>query len=112
MPPNGTGKAYASFGEKKKMPGAKSGDYIAFRIADERGELMPVVAHLVEPDEHSAFPWAIWYHEGAPRGEPRKVPGNYADLAINAAIAETMIDLNEAGQALPSEFVERLPIVQ
>jgi hypothetical protein len=86
-------------------------DYIAFRIADdEGGRPLTVVAHL-EPGERSAFPWARWYHEQAPHGELRKVPGTYMSLGLSEPIARTMIDSIKAGRVLPSDFVSQLQIV-
>jgi hypothetical protein len=93
------------------MSGAESGNYIAFRIADdEGGQLMAVVARL-EPGERSAFPWARWYHEEVPCGELRKVPGTYTRLGISEPIARRMIDLIRAGRSLPPDFVSKLQTV-
>ena len=47
--------------------------YIAFRIA-ENGRLVAVVA-VLEPDDGSRFPWALWYHELAAAGEFKKARG-------------------------------------
>ena len=84
--------------------------YIAFRIA-EAGDLLPVVAALEPGEDNARFPWAKWYHELAPDGEFKKVPGDYASLRIDESVAKTMIDMIKAGGALPPEFVSELRIV-
>jgi hypothetical protein len=96
------------------MPGAKSGaeypDYIAFR-ATYGDRLLTIVAAL-EPDDGSRFPWAMWYHELAPSGDFKKVPGSYIRLGIDRAVAKPAIDLIKLGRSLPREFVAQLPIVE
>jgi hypothetical protein len=100
---------------RKKMPGVQSGrdypEYIAFRTAYDGGHLVTVVAAL-EPDDGSLFPWAMRYHAQAPRGEFRKVPGNYIRLRIDTAVAKSMIDIIKLGRSLPTEFVAKLPIIE
>ena len=54
-------------------------DYIAFRTAGGDGRLLTVVAEL-DPDDGSRFPWAMWYHEQAPKGEFSQVSANYRQL--------------------------------
>ena len=96
------------------MPGATSGtaypSYIAFRTADPDGHVLTVVAEL-EPDDGSRFPWALCYQAGVPWGDFRKVPGNYMRLGIDAAVAQTMIDVIMRGGTLPPELVSKLPTV-
>jgi hypothetical protein len=85
--------------------------YIAFRTADNGGCLLTVVAAL-EPDDGCRFPWAIWFHEQAPDGEYRKVPGKFFDLGISETIGKTMIESIKGGRPLPSEFETQLPIIE
>ena len=89
--------------------GNKSPNFIAFRIREPDGQLLTVVAAL-DPDHDGRFPWATWYHEQAPTGEFKKVPGNYREMAISDAVAKTMIELIRAGRPLPPEFVAGLRI--
>ena len=85
--------------------------YIAFRTAGGDGCLLKVVAAL-DPDDGARFPWATWYHQKAPKGEFSQVSGNYRQLAIETAVARTMIDLIRAGRPLPPEFVSQLPLIE
>ena len=82
------------------MPGFERGDrgpdYVAFRIADDDGRLLTVIAAL-DPDDGSRFPWATWYHERAPNREFRQVPGDFFRLGAPEAVAETLIDLIKLG---------------
>jgi hypothetical protein len=89
--------------------GQNSPNFIAFRITEPDGQLLPVVAAL-EPDHDCRFPWATWYHEQAPTGEFKKVPGKYREMAISDAVAKTMIELIRAGRSLPPELVAGLGI--
>jgi hypothetical protein len=95
------------------MPDHESGDngpnFIALRIREADGQLLTVVAAL-DPDHDCRFPWATWYHEQAPTGEFKKVPGGYPEMAISDAVAKTMIELIRAGRPLPPEFVAGLMI--
>jgi len=97
------------------MPGQRSRQseypaYIAFRTADNGGCLRTVVAAL-EPDDGCRFPWAKWFHERAPDGEYRKVPGKFFDLGISEAIGKTMIESIKVGRSFPPEFERQLPII-
>ena len=90
--------------------GQNSPNFIAFRVTEPDGQLLTVVAAL-EPDYHNCrFPWATCYHEQAPTGEFKKVPGNYREMAISDAVAKTMIELIRAGRPLVPEFVAGLRI--
>ena len=98
------------------MPDARSGaaypSYIAFRLTDgDEGRLLTVVA-VMEPEDGSRFPWATWYHQRAPAGEFKKVPGNYIRLGMSEAIATTVIELIRHGQCLIPDLVAHLPIVE
>ena len=93
------------------MPDHESGNnsakVIAFRVMEPDGQLLTVVAAL-EPDHDCRFPWATWYHEQAPTGEFKQVPGKYREMAIRDTVAKTMIELIRAGRPLPLEFVAGL----
>ena len=97
------------------MSGATSGaaypDYIAFRTTGDDGRLLTVVAAL-EPDNGARFPWATCYHELAPEGDFKQVPGNYSQLGVARGVAEAMIDLIKLSRPLPTEFVAHLPLIE
>ena len=93
------------------MPDHESGNnspkVIAFRVMEPDGQLLTVVATL-HSNPAGRFPWATWYHEQAPTGEFKQVPGKYREMAIRDTVAKTMIELIRAGRPLPLEFVAGL----
>ena len=68
------------------MPGARSGaDYRStLRFARPTATATAVDGRCaLEPYDGSRFPWGTWYHERAPAGEFKKVPGSYMRLGMN-----------------------------
>jgi len=59
--------------------------------------LLTVIAKL-QPEDGFRFPWGTWYHELAPEGDFKQVPGNYRQLGVARGFAEAMIDLIKLGR--------------
>jgi hypothetical protein len=88
---------------------ARRPDYIAFRLP-QGGRFVAVIA-AIRPGDQAVAPWAFWHSKLAPWGELKRVPSAYVHLGIDEFTAKRMINLIAAGQSLPDEFIERMPVL-